>query len=116
MQSELKAARRPIGITIICILCMLALVAAIGRVLRLSPKVIPGWYPYYAVGAAIAGFSSIVGLWKMKRWGFFTFVGLMLANFTGMFITGWWVSRPYIAGATTIGVIGVFSCYFRRMT
>jgi len=85
--------KRPAPITIICILGFFGALVAIPMFFTDQAKSVGAWYPPFGVFSTILGFVSLVGLWKMKKWGFYLYVALAIFNQIVMLIKGIW--SPY---------------------
>lgn len=109
--------KRPLIITILCILCFIEVITGLLSVL------IPGWYPAYLASTGVAGagfmFFSIAGgliftagLWKMKKWSFYTFLALVIFQQLFYLFIRVWTPQGLI-----IPLVGVAVCfyYFNKM-
>lgn len=70
----------PISITIICILGFIGGVLVIPVVFSPMAEYVAAWYPPYLGFTALVGFISLIGLWLMKKWGFYSYTGLTILN------------------------------------
>ena len=84
---------RPIIITVICILGFLGAAITIPLIFSELAKSVATWYPFYLAFAATIGVICMLGLWKMKKWGFYLYVALAIFNQIVMLIKGIW--SPY---------------------
>src|SRR5580658_1959754 len=98
-------AKRPIVVTVFCVIGVIGSVSIAWRLLFPGQQFVPRWYPFYLIGGCIIGWLCLIGLWKMKRWAFYLYVTVALANVIAMGITGWWALQPIIVGAITIGIL-----------
>ena len=88
---------RPIPITVLCVLFLIGgiflgasnLVPGISR--EISSKV-AFWYPAYLVGFSASSIVCVVGLWRMKAWGFISYGIVAAVNQLVMVFVGDW--RP----------------------
>jgi len=71
------AIKRPVLITIVCILGFVWIVFSFPGVFAPSLKKLGDWYPALFGILVATSFISYIGLWHMKRWG----VHLFLASF-----------------------------------
>jgi len=71
---------RPKFVTIICILLLIGAVAALIQYNSDSNQIIGTWYAPYNASFVILQALCAVGMWKMKRAAFFTFISLSIMN------------------------------------
>lgn len=54
-------------------------------------------YRYISLGVLISGFIAVVGILKLKKWGLYSYFGLVLImQIASMFFNKWTVSLIYI--------------------
>jgi hypothetical protein len=84
---------RPPAITGICILgfmgVALSLISLIGA-MATSAISLPGWYPPYLLVGSMISLTGMIGMWKMRRWGAWTYTGLVAVNQVVLLATGFW--------------------------
>src|SRR5689334_10820576 len=90
-QSEaVSPLRRPIPITIICIVSAIGALIAIPLIFSDAARSIGAWYPpYLALGAAI-GLAATIGFWLMRQWAVYLYTALMVVNQIVLAGTGLW--------------------------
>lgn len=47
----------------------------------------PGWFPIYSLIISIVGIISVIGIWKFKKWGVYSLIGLQLVGFFVLLFT-----------------------------
>ena len=79
--------QRPTPITVICVLgfigaalgifglLALAAVSGTGALKGVAMPVFPSWYVPVLGISVVVGFAALVGLWMMKKWGAFLYIG-----------------------------------------
>ena len=80
MSETLVVAKRPLPITILCILGFIGALLVIPVVFSPVAQQVGAWYPPYLGATALIGFISLVGLWFMKKWGAYSYIGLTAVN------------------------------------
>lgn len=112
MQAAEPTRRRPLPITIICILGGVGAIAAAlvlfsGEAAKIAP-----WYPALLGSSVIIGVVCFVGLWMMRRWAVYVYAGFALVMQGIMLATGIWSPAAFILPAI---VIAVMFAYLSRM-
>ena len=84
--------RRPISITIVCVVIALILVIGLVGLMDLTANASqsnPAWYWIFIIGQFALIVASMVGLWNMRKWGAYAYtvnfvisLGLQLFAFT----------------------------------
>ena len=104
--------KRPIAITIICILGFLGVAFSIPILFSGAAGRIGDWYPPYAGFCAVIGLVCMVGLWLMKKWAACTYAGFVALNQIVLLSMGVWKPNVLIIPAI---VIGVTMAYIKEM-
>ena len=84
------ASRRPVVITVICVIGFIGGLLVVPRIFGDTARSIGAWYPLHLAFSAAAGFVCFIGLWKMRRWGVFAYTGFFLVNQAFMLAMGVW--------------------------
>ena len=66
--------KRPVLITIVCIIGFIWIVFSLPAVFSPSIKKLGDWYPALFGMIVAASFISYIGVWNMKRWGCSLFI------------------------------------------
>lgn len=82
--------KRPLSITVICILGILGGILTILMLLSSIPEKIGAWYPPYLAVTALIGLVIVIGLWFMKKWAVYSYIGLAVTNQIVFIIMGVW--------------------------
>jgi len=80
MSDTIIAQKRPLSITIICIIGFIGGILVIPVVFSPMAQYVATWYPLYLGFTALVGFISLLGLWFMKKWGAYSYIGLTILN------------------------------------
>lgn len=79
MTNDIKSIR-PTSITVVCVIGFIGAALSFPLVFLETTKSIASWYPMYLGTSALLGFISMLGLWKMKKWGALLYIALVIAN------------------------------------
>lgn len=82
--------KRPTAITIICILGFTGVALSIPMILSEIALQIGSWFRPYAGFATAVNLICIIGLWRTKKWGLYTFSALVLINQIVLITKGEW--------------------------
>jgi hypothetical protein len=107
------SSKRPIPITIMCVIGAFGPVLIARLLLSDVSRSVGDWYQVYLVAAILVGTVCLIGFWKMKRWAFYLYLTVAALNLIGTIYTGWWRIPPFVVAAITIAIFG---SYFKRMT
>jgi hypothetical protein len=89
-QTATAPARRPVLITIICVIGFIGVPASLLLLFSDRISLLPSWYPALLAVSALIGLVCIIGLWMMRRWAVYTYTGFFVANQLLMLATGLW--------------------------
>lgn len=78
--SAAKSAKRPIVITVICVLALLGSLLNIPMIFSESASSIASWYPVYLAATSVLTLVCVAGLWKMKKWAAYLYIAGQLAG------------------------------------
>jgi hypothetical protein len=99
METSTTSAVRPTAISVICVIGFIGGLFTIPLIFSNIARNIGAWYPPYLAFSAVVGFLCMVGLWKMRRWAAFTYVGFVALNQIVMLAMGIWnIMALLIAG------------------
>ena len=108
--------KRPFGVNAIIALSALLVVfsfAAVGILYFDATSIVPSvvqleverWLMFYLIGTSVVQIAIIIGLWRLKRWGWFL---VMLHTGIGMFLNIWayFYAQPnYFAMAASVLIV-----------
>ena len=72
--------KRPIAITVICILGFVGVGLSIPMIFSEIARQIGSWFPPYASFTATVSLICMVALWRSKKWGLYIYSALVLIN------------------------------------
>jgi len=82
--------KRPIAITVICIIGFIGAVLTIPMLFSSTVQGIAPWYPPLLAVSAAIGLACMIGLWMMRRWAVYTYTAFAAVTQVIMFSTGLW--------------------------
>lgn len=86
--------QRPVAITIICVIGFVGLAIGVPALLALvamgATTTLPGWYLPYLALTLVVGLVSLIGMWKMKKWGALLYTGMFVVNQIVLLAGGLW--------------------------
>ena len=105
------APRRPIAITIICVIGLIgALITlpllfsdAVARVARSAP-----WYPVLLAASAVTGLACMIGLWQMRRWAVYVYTAMFAVTQIVFVVSRLWTPTSLIAPAIVIVIMFIY--------
>jgi hypothetical protein len=90
MENSEQGSKRPVAITVICILGFIGAAISVPLVFSSMAASIGSWYPPYLGFSALAGTVCLIGLWMMKKWAAYAYTGLVALNQVVMVVMGVW--------------------------
>ena len=87
---NLNNKKRPTAITVICIIGFIGAFVTVPLIFSDTVKSIGDWYPPYLALTAVIGLTCFIGLWKMKKWAAYTYIGLVAVNQIVLLAMGFW--------------------------
>lgn len=106
MTSTAAAPKRPISLTIICVIGLMGTIALAYIAFSEGLYHLPDWYPPYLFLAAGIGLTALTGMFLMRRWGFYLYLALFVMNQVILISTGLWSMGPVI-GSLIVLFVGV---------
>lgn len=97
--------KRPGVITAVCIIGFIGVAFTIPMIFSDFAKSTGDWYPPYLAFSAIIGLVSMIGLWKMKKWGVIVYAALVALSQIVLLATGLWNILALILPAILIAIV-----------
>ena len=94
---------RPIIITIVCVVGFIATALAVPVIFSNAAASIASWYPTVAAISIALTFVSLVGYWRMQRWGVYLYTALKVVEQIVVMSMGVWSLAAL--GATVLPAI-----------
>ena len=95
---------RPAAITFACTAAFVWASLSIPLIFFSSSKLIGPWYPPYLAFSVVASYISVFGIWSMKRWGVYAYIGFNVINQAVLISMGMWSLFSILIPAIVIGV------------
>jgi hypothetical protein len=100
--------KRPIAITIICIIGFLGTVVAVPLVFSSVAAGIAPWYPPYLAVSIVIGLGCMVGLWLMRKLAAYAYAAFVALNQVTLFSTGLWNPLTLLIPGVVIVVMFIY--------
>jgi hypothetical protein len=104
--------KRPIAITIICILGFIGAALTLPALFLEEVRNIAPWYPVLVVVSSVIGLACMIGLWMMQKWAVYAYTALTAAGQVILIATGLWNVFSLILPAI---IVIVMFMYLSRM-
>ncbi len=102
MEETLTKPLRPWPITVLCVLGCIGAAFSIPQFFSPTAQKIGAWYlPYLGFSVAL-GLVCMLGLWKMKKWGAYTYAGLVILNQIVLYMSGLWDVQALVLPAVVV--------------
>lgn len=99
-------AKRPIIITVICVLGVIGGLMTVPLIFSPIARGIGAWYPPFLALSAVIGLICMIGLWQMKKWAAYTYTGFAACGQVAMLVMGIWsISSLLIPGIIVVIVL-----------
>lgn len=99
-------AKRPIIITVICVLGVIGGLITVPVIFSPIAREIGAWYPPFLALSAVIGLICMIGLWQMKKWAAYTYTGFAAFGQVAMLVMGIWsISSLLIPGIIVVIVL-----------
>jgi len=72
--------KRPIAITIICIIGFIGAALTLPLFFLDVMSTLPPWYPAFLGLGAVVGLACMIGLWMMQKWAVYTYTAFAVIN------------------------------------
>lgn len=109
--------QRPLVITIVCVIAFLALgisVFTLPSLYRTLTMAYGSWYGPVWLASLALSVASLIGYWRMKKWGVLLYIGTAVTSV----VLGYQQGLPFtwagLAAPLLVSVLGLV--YLRRMT
>ncbi len=106
MTSTSAAPKRPLSITIICVIGLIGTLVLAYIAFSEGLYHLPDWYPPYLAVAVAGGLAALFGMFQMRRWGFYLYAALFVFNQVVLLSTGLWAMQGVI-GPLIVLFVGV---------
>ena len=87
LKAEEKLSKRPISITVVCGIGLFTALSTAPLFFTSIPLQIGAWFLPYLVFSTVVSLVCIGGLWMMKKWAAYAYLGFLGLNLTVHFVT-----------------------------
>jgi hypothetical protein len=102
MNATSENAKRPISITVICVIGFIGALITVPLIFSPIAQQIGSWYPPFLGFSAVIGLVYMVGLWMMKKWAVYIYTGLVALNQIVLLAMGVWNVLALVIPAVVI--------------
>ncbi len=110
MESAIR--KRPLLITIICIIGFIWIVFSLPAVFSPSVKKLGDWYPALFGLIVASSFIAYIGVWNMKRWGCSLFIITFFIKEILLVLIN---DINYVGIVVSVFIISVMVAFYKRM-
>ena len=110
MESAIR--KRPLLITIICIIGFIWIVFSFPAVFSPSVKKLGDWYPALFGLIVASSFIAYIGVWNMKRWGCSLFIITFFIKEILLLLIN---DINYVGIVVSVFIISVMVAFYKRM-
>ena len=100
----MKSEKRPMAITIACLLMAVGLIPALFIVFSEEAANVGRWYPPFMAFTVVGGFVCLVYMWMMKKIGVYLYVGMFAVAQTVILSMGFFNIASMIPSLILIAV------------
>lgn len=105
LKAEEKLSKRPISITVVCGIGLFTALSTVPLFFTSIPLQIGAWFLPYLAFSTVVSLVCIGGLWMMKKWAAYAYLGFLALNLAVPFVTGIWSVMSMVATAIIIFVV-----------
>ena len=108
VQAVDPAPKRPIAITIICVISFIGALLAVPLIFSDVARGIGAWYPPMLGISSLIGLACTIGLWMMRKWAVYTYTAFAAINQVIMIVMGIWNPLALIIPGIVIVVMFIY--------
>lgn len=102
MNEITETAERPTSITVICAIGLIGALMAVPLIFSPLAQQIGFGYQLYIGLSSIVGLVCMLGLWMMKKWAVYAYIGLVALNQIVFLVMGLWSAMALLAPGVVI--------------
>lgn len=110
LTEDMPTSKRPIGITIICILGVIGAVATVFLIFSGTAQAVGTWYTVFLGVSALIGLACFYGFWKMKKKAVYAYIVFFACNQVILLATNIWKPQALLIP----GVFIIILLYYSR--
>lgn len=95
---------RPSAITFICTVAFVWATLSIPLIFFSTTRTVGPWYPPYIAFTVAASYLGTGGIWLLKKWGFYIYLGFNIINQVVLISAGLWNLFSIVVPSIIIGV------------
>ncbi|RYY99333.1 MAG: hypothetical protein EOO11_05315 [Chitinophagaceae bacterium] len=96
---------RPTIITIICVLGFVGAGISVLLLFSRAAREIGPWYPPYLGLSMLVGLACMIGIWKMRRWGAYTYTAFVALNQVILLYLGIWTISALLIPGIVVAIV-----------
>ena len=108
VQAADPAPKRPIPITIICVISFIGALVAVPMIFSDVASAIGAWYPPLLAVSCVIGLVCTIGLWMMRKWAVYTYTAFAALNQVIMIVMGIWNPLALVIPGIVIVVMFIY--------
>lgn len=112
IQTSRSSTRRPLILTILCILGFVAAAANVPTIFTDDARRVGHWFPPFLALSVVVTVICMIGLWKMHRWAVLVYTGFAVLGFALALTVGSW---NLTAQLVRVAVIVIMFSQFAKM-
>ncbi|HWJ25876.1 MAG TPA: hypothetical protein VNS32_04995 [Flavisolibacter sp.] len=97
--------KRPVVITVVCVIGFLGACISIPLIFSDRAASLGKWYPPLLALSTVLGIISFTGLWKMKKWAVYIYIGTFILGQIALLIMGIWNMFSLVIPAVVISIM-----------
>jgi hypothetical protein len=97
--------KRPIIITIICVLGFIQTLITSPAIFIDTSKIYGSGFNFYVLVSIIVGYLCVIGLWQMKKWAAYAYVGLFFLTLILSIAIGSFSIWPFLIHGVVLVII-----------
>jgi hypothetical protein len=105
IEVELATNARPTIITVLCVIGFIGGLVALPMIFSQFTHNIGVWYPPFLALSTGFGFVCMFGLWKMRRWAVYAYIGMCAFNQVILLVMGIWSVFALLIPLIVIAII-----------
>lgn len=100
--------KRPIAITVICIIGFIGALLVVPVMFTDIVWQVGAWYPPYLGLSTIIGLACMVGLWMMRKWAAYLYTAFAVVNQVVLLVMGFWTAFALLIPAVVVVIALIY--------
>jgi hypothetical protein len=102
VNESIEKVERPTVITVICLMGFVGALISVALIFSPIAQQAGRWYPAYLGFASVVGLACMIGLWMMKKWAVYAYIGFVALNQVVLLAMGVWNVTALVIPAIVI--------------